>query len=74
MRRVEDGGLVSVAQSSSLRSDGQPREAEREEKQQVYAESEELCAQLVGASTSVCGGRSRARRALELPGRTSASG
>ena len=58
MRRVEDGGFVSVAQSSSLRSDGQPREVEREEKQQVYAESEELCAQLVGAS--VCGGRWRA--------------
>lgn len=62
MRRVEDGVFVSVAQSSSLRSDGQPGEVEREQKQRVSAGPGELCAQLVGAS--VFGGRWRA----ESPG------
>jgi hypothetical protein len=55
---------MSIAQSSSLCSSGQPREAEKEEKQRVSAKPRELCAQLV----SVCRGRWRARRALELPG------
>jgi hypothetical protein len=64
VRGVEDRITMSIAQSSSLYSNGQPRESEKEEKQRVSAEPRELCAQLV----SVCGGRWRALEGAEGPG------